>query len=180
MFKYLSHQRWPLFFFPMIYWLSFSPLSYAEEPESQVLNEQIQNLKKEVLKLNRDLFILEEELLFPANTQIVVFVSLDTGNLFALDSVELKINDKTVAQYLYTDRELDALQRGGVQQLFSGNIRSGKNELVAFFTGKGPRDREYRRGATFEINKTDEIKYVELTIQGNSLKQQPEFSIKEW
>jgi len=180
MFKYFNYLRWPLLVFSLLLYFSFSPLSYAEKTEGQTLNKQIQNLKKEVLKLNRDLFILEEELLFPANTQIVVFVSLNSDDLFSLDSIELKINDKTVAQYLYTNREQDALRRGGVQQLFSGNIRSGKNELVAFFTGKGPRDREYRRGTTFEITKTDEIKYVELIIQGNALKQQPEFSIKEW
>ncbi len=180
MFKYFSYLRWPLLVFSFLLYFSFPQLSHSEKNEEQTLNQQVQNLKKEVLKLNRDLFILEEELLFPANTQIVVFVSLNSDDLFSLDSIELKINDKTVAQYLYTNREQDALRRGGVQQLFSGNIRSGKNELVAFFTGKGPRDREYRRGAAFEITKTDEIKYVELIIQGNALKQQPEFSIKEW
>ncbi len=180
MLKFFNNLLYPLFVFSLLICFFFPPLSYSTELENKIINEQIQNLKKEVLKLNRDLFILEEELLFPANTQIIVFVSLKTDNLFSLDSVELKMNNKTVAQYLYTDRELDALHRGGVQQLFSGNIRSGKNELIAFFTGKGPHGREYRRGATFEITKTDDIKYIELTIQGNALKQQPEFVINEW
>src|SRR5580698_2313090 len=41
------------------------------------LDGDVQGLKKEVLDLNKDLFLLEEELLFPANTQVAVFVSLD-------------------------------------------------------------------------------------------------------
>jgi hypothetical protein len=42
-----------------------------------------------VIDLNRDLFVLEEELLFPANTQVAVFVSMDVGDFFALDSISL-------------------------------------------------------------------------------------------
>lgn len=144
------------------------------------LDNRIQNLKQEVLKLNRDLFILEEDLLFPASTQLAVYVSQDVGLLFALDSVELKINDKTVAQYLYTNREQDALKRGGVQQLFIGNVPTGKLQLVAFFVGKGPHDRNYTRGSTFTIEKGLTPKYVELKISDDAAKQQPEFVIKEW
>ncbi len=147
---------------------------------SMSLNDRTQALKKEVLNLNRDLFILEEELLFPSNTQVVVFLSLDVGTLFALDSVELKLNDTTVAGYLYTARELDALRRGGIQQLYVGNVRSGKNELVAFFVGKGPHDREYRRGTHIVFDKTSSPKYVELKIADDPKSQQPEFVVKEW
>lgn len=155
----------------------------AEEISStlpQSVDQRGQKLKKDVLDLNRDLFILEEELLYPPSTELVVFLSMDTGNLFALDSVELKLNDKTVAHYLYTDRELDALRRGGVQQLFVGNVRTGKNELVAFFTGKGPHDRDFRRGTTLVLEKGADPKYVELKIVGNTQKQQPEFATREW
>ncbi len=154
--------------------------SPPKEAQSENLDDKIQNLKKEVMQLNRDLFILEEELLYPANTQLVVFLSLDIGTLFALDSVELKLNDKTVAHYLYTARELDALRRGGVQQLFIGNVAAGKNELVAFFTGKGPHGRDYRRGTSYVVEKKFSAKYVELKIGDDSKKQQPEFFIKEW
>jgi hypothetical protein len=51
-----------------------------------------------VVDLNRDLFVLEEELLFPANTQVAVFVSMDVGDFFALDSVSLKIDNREVMQ----------------------------------------------------------------------------------
>lgn len=150
----------------------------ATDPAS--LDSRIQDLKQEVLKLNRDLFILEEELLFPASTQMVVFLAMDVGILFELDAVELKINNKTVANYLYTIREQDALKRGGVQQLWIGNIPAGKNEIVAFFTGKGPHGRDYQRGSSFVVDKPPTAKYVELKISDNARKQQPEFVIREW
>lgn len=163
---------------------SVAPLTViAQDGEGMLpegIDSRVQNLKKEVLDLNRDLFILEEELLYPPSTELVVFLSIDTGNLFALDSVELKVNNKTVAHHLYTDRELDALRRGGVQKLYVGNVRQGKNELVAFFTGKGPKGRDYRRGTNLFVDKTAEPKYVELKIVGNTQKQQPEFSTREW
>jgi hypothetical protein len=96
---------------------------------------KVQDLKKEVKSLNRDLFILEEELLFPSSTQLAVFVSVDVGNFFRLDSVQLKIDNKIVANHLYTRRELESLSRGGVQRLFLGNVKSGEHELVAIFSG---------------------------------------------
>ena len=114
----------------------------------QALDTRIQTLKQEVIELNRDLLALEEELLFPANTQVAVFLSMDVGTLFQLDSVQLKFDNNVVTNYLYTDRELQALYRGGVQRLYLGNLRTGSHELVAIFTGKGPHDRDYRRGAT--------------------------------
>jgi hypothetical protein len=144
------------------------------------LDGRIQNLKQETLDLNRDLFVLEEELLFPASTQMAVFLSVDVGTFFQLDSVELKIDDKVVTNYLYTDRENGALQRGGVQRLYLGNLRTGKHELVAFFTGKGTHNRDYRRGTTLTFEKTTEPKYVELQIRDVQKKLQPEFQVKVW
>ncbi|HET8710344.1 MAG TPA: hypothetical protein VFM32_03140, partial [Spongiibacteraceae bacterium] len=107
------------------------------------LNEQTQDIKKQALELNRDLFSLEEELLFPANTQVAVFVSLDTGEFFSLDAVQIKLDDKIVANYLYTPKQVDALHRGGVQRLYVGNVKGGKHEIVAVLTGRGPHDRDY-------------------------------------
>lgn len=146
----------------------------------RALNNQIQDLKQQVLELNRDLFMLEEDLLFPANTQFSVFLSMDAGQLFELDSVQLKIDDKVVANHLYTEREVHALRRGGVQRLYIGNLASGKHELVAFFTGQGPSKRNYRRGTTVNIEKTTDPQYVELKIIDNATKEQPEFNVKVW
>jgi len=152
----------------------------AGSGEFRSLDEEVQSLKEEVLELNRDLFLLEEELLFPANSQVAFFISMDVGEYFALDSVNLKIDGKEVANYLYTERELGALLRGGVHRVHMGNLKVGEHELVAIFTGHGPNVREYRRGATMSFNKGIGAKYLELEITDRASKQQPEFAIKEW
>ena len=147
---------------------------------ARTLDENVQDLKKQVLDLNRDLFLLEEELLFPANTQVAVFVSMDVGDFFGLDSVTLKLDNKDVTNYLYTEREVDALIKGGVQRLYVGNLKAGSHELVAVFTGQGPHERDYRRGASLKFDKGIGPKYIELTISDRAAKQQPEFVVKEW
>lgn len=148
--------------------------------EYRDLDREVQSLQKDLVELGRDLFLLEEELLFPATTQVMVFLSLDVGQYFDLDSVQLKIAGRDVASHLYTRREVDALRRGGVQRLYAGNLNLGEHEMVAFFTGKGPHDRDYRRGSTRVIKKEIGPKYVELRIVDSERMQQPEFSIREW
>ena len=148
--------------------------------EFRSLDGDVQSLKKEVLDLNRDLFLLEEELLFPANSQVAFFISLDVGEYFDLDAINLKIDGKEVSNYLYTEREVGALHRGGVHRMHMENLKVGDHELVAVFTGKGPNVRDYRRGATMNFSKGIGAKYVELEITDRVTKQQPEFVIKEW
>jgi hypothetical protein len=153
----------------------------ADSGDFKTLDQEVQSMKKDVIDLNKDLFVLEEELLFPANTQVAVYVSMDVGTFFALDSVTVKIDNKQVKNYLYTAREADALLKGGVQQIYLGNLKVGKHELVAFFTGKGlPVDRDYRRGATINFDKGVGAKYLELKITDKVAKHQPEFLIKDW
>jgi hypothetical protein len=149
-------------------------------PDTRGLDQEIQDLKKDVVDLNKDLFILEEELLFPANTQVAVFLSMDVGTFFALDTVTLKIDQKEVINYLYTPRELEALLKGGVQRLYLGNLKVGQHELVAFFNGKGPNERAYKRGASLRFEKGVGAKYLELKIDDRQRKLQPEFEIKDW
>jgi hypothetical protein len=146
----------------------------------QGLDTEVQSLKQEVVDLNRDLFMLEEELLFPANTQVAVFVSMDVGTFFALDSVKIVLDGKEVSNYLYTQREAEALLRGGVHRVWLGNLRTGRHEMTAFFTGKGPHDRDYQRGATLQVVKGVGAKYVELKISDQAQRMQPEFVVKEW
>jgi hypothetical protein len=154
--------------------------SAAPPSDFKTLDQEVQGLKKDVIDLNKDLFVLEEELLFPANTQVALYVSMDVGTFFALDSVTIKIDNKEVKNYLYTAREADALLKGGVQQIYLGNLKVGKHELVAFFAGKGPMERDYKRGATLNFDKGVGAKYLELKITDRVTKHQPEFSIKDW
>lgn len=159
-----------------------APPKAAAAPASATasLDDRIQDAKADVIRLNRDLMVLEEELLFPANTQVAIFVSMDVGKLFSLDSVRVKLDDKDVAAYLYTPAEVQALHRGGVQRIYVGNLKSGAHEIVAFFTGKGPHDRDYKRGTTIKFDKGTDPKYIELQIKDSTGKLQPEFEVKVW
>jgi hypothetical protein len=157
-------------------------------PPAATLDTRLQALKTEVIQLNRDLLVLEEELLFPANTQVAVFLSMDVGQLFSLESVQLKLGDQVVATHLYTPLEVQALHRGGVQRLHVGNLKSGAHELVAVFTGRGPKpagqhgehQRDYKRGTTVKFDKGSGAKYIELRIEDRQAKLQPEFEVKVW
>ena len=150
--------------------LLFAPLVQAD-----ALDLEMEGLKKQLATLKRDLVILEEDLLFPASSQVSVFLSMDVGEFFQLDSVTLKINDKEVSHHLYTERQVDALHRGGVQKLYVGNVKQGANRVTAFFVGRGPQGRDYRRAATVEFDKTFEPTFVELAIADSEADYQPEF-----
>ncbi len=144
------------------------------------LDTRVQQLKADVIRLNRDLLVLEEELLYPAGTQVALFVSMDVGKLFELESVQIKLGDKLVATHLYTPLEVQALHRGGMQRIYVGNLRAGKHQVTAFFTGRGPHERDYKRGTTLEFEKGTEPRYIELRIRDVQAKLQPEFDVKIW
>ena len=144
----------------------------AQPPE---VAQKIEDLQKELIALNRDLYVLEEDLLFPSSTQVAVFLSMDVGEYFRLDAVELKLDDDSVTHYLYTARQVDALQRGGMQRLYVGNISQGQHELTAFFTGIGPENRPYKRAVNIAFEKDSDAKALELQIVDSTGSHQPEF-----
>lgn len=154
--------------------------SFALAQQEAFPAKKLESLKKEVLKLNRDLLILEEDLLYPAQSQVAVYVSMDVGNYFQLDAVKLHIDNELSASHLYTDHQRDALIRGGIQPLFKGNLKAGSYTVSAFFTGFGPQGREYKRAASLELEKTDEPAVIELRIADSTGRQQPEFEVVEW
>lgn len=156
-----------------------APAPAASAPEAS-LDTRVQDVKSDVIKLNRDLLVLEEELLYPASTQVALFVSMDVGKLFSLESVQIKLDDKMIAEYLYTPAEVAALHRGGVQRVFVGNLKAGPHEITAFFTGQGPHTRDYKRATTLKFDKGTEPKYIELRIKDKLAKLQPEFDVKVW
>lgn len=158
---------------------SSTALSDQREANSP-LAQDVEAIKKAALELNRDLLILEEELLFPANTQIAVFVSLDVGHYFNLDAVKLHVDDKLVASHLYTEKQNKALARGGVQRLYLGNIKTGQHEITAFFHGYGPKEREYKRGASYTLTKNQSPAMLEIRIRDSQKAMQPTFDFKEW
>lgn len=153
----------------------------AQSPETQnaPIAPQLESLKESVLTLNRDLLILEEELLYPASSQVAIYVSMDIGQYFDLDAVKLEINNQLVASELYTEKQTRALFRGGVHRLYIGNLKSGEHEISAFFTGRGPQQ-DYKRGAKLMVNKTQAPMVLELRILDSTAQLQPVFEIKEW
>ena len=149
----------------------------GEPPEKKMkLDREMEDVKKALVKLKRDLVILEEDLLFPASSQVSVFVSMDVGEFFNLDAVTLKVNGKEVTHHLYTKKQMDALIRGGVQKLYVGNVKQGGNRVTAFFTGTGPNGRDFRRATTVEFEKGFEPTFVELAISDVTADYQPEFT----
>lgn len=155
------------------------PMIFAQPAAPAKSAEQVESLKESVLTLNRDLLILEEELLYPASTQVAVYVSMDLGTYFALDAIKLEINNKLVASELYTEKQTRALFRGGVQRLYLGNLKAGEHEISAFFTGRGPQQ-DYKRGAKLIIKKDQEPVVLELRIVDSTAQLQPVFDIKQW
>lgn len=146
-----------------------------EAPPAQ-LDVQMEDVKKALSKLKRDLVILEEDLLFPASSQVAVFLSMDVGKFFNLDAVTLKVNGKQVTHHLYTQKQVDALARGGVQKLYVGNVKQGDNRVTAFFTGTGPNGRDFRRATTVDFEKGFEPTFIELAINDATEDYQPDFS----
>ena len=157
--------------------LAAAPAARAEPGEiAPSAASEMEQVRASLIALERDLMILEEDLLYPASSQVAVFLSMDVGEFFALDAVTVEIDGDPVAHHLYTDRQIEALLRGGVQKLYLGNVQQGSHRLTAFFTGRGPNARDYRRAATVEFEKTFEPSYIELTIRDSERSYQPEFS----
>ena len=168
----------PLFLF-LVLW-SYSVVA-AEVSKEQIkgLDEQVQDIKKDVLELTSELSLLEEKLLFPSNTQVSLFVSLKGDKNFVLDSMQIKLDNKIVAQHLYTYKEIEALNAGGVQRIYTGNIKTGDHDLVASFIGRSKSGNEYQRSENFTVTKAVGPKFVEVQITGNSASDQT-ISFQNW
>jgi hypothetical protein len=128
------------------------------------LDEQVQEIKSDVLSIAAQLNQLEEKLLYPSNTQVAVFVSLADGKKFRLDAVEIHLDGTPVAHHIYTFKELEALQRGGVQRIYTGNIRSGAHDLQVTAIGKSAGGAELRNTERFKVVKDVGPKIVEVSL----------------
>ena len=152
--------------------LVLSAAAYGQEiSKEQIkgLDEQVQEIKSDVLGIAAELNQLEEKLLYPSTTQAAVFVSLVRGETFRLDSVEIQLDGKPVAHHLYSFKELEALQKGGVQRIYTGNIRSGAHDLQVLLTGKTADGSDLRRTERFKLSKEAGPKIVELSLAAQSI-----------
>jgi hypothetical protein len=132
--------------------------------EMQGLDEQVQEIKSDVLSIAAELSRLEERLLFPSNTQVAVFVSLAESQTFRLDSVVIQIDGEPVAQHIYSFKELEALRKGGVQRIYTGNVSTGEHRLEVSVAGKRPGGKDVATTERFDFKKGAEPKLVGITL----------------
>lgn len=159
-----------------ISFLLTSPALAQEVSKEQIrgLDEQVQEIKSDVLAIAAELSLLEEKLIYPSTTQVAVFVSMADGEAFRLDSIEIEMDGQPVAQHLYTFKELEALQKGGVQRIHTGNIRTGEHALQVTVIGKSKGGADVRQTENFQISKDVGPKIVELSLAGHSIR------LKDW
>jgi hypothetical protein len=142
--------------------------AHAAEPSAkqqmQGLDEQVQEMKSDVLGIASELDRLEERLLFPSNTQVAVFVSLKQGETLRLDSVAIQIDGAPVARHIYSFKELEALQKGGVQRIYTGNLATGGHQLEVVMAGKLPNGSDFAHTQSFSFEKQAEPKLVGVTL----------------
>ena len=146
-------------------WIAAPPVIAQEvsKEEMQGLDEQVQDIKSDVLGIAAELSRLEEKLLYPSNTQVAVFVSLAEGETMRLDSVQIQIDGAPVARHVYSFNELEALKTGGVQRIYTGNVSTGDHRLDVSIAGK--RDgKDLSASEGFSFNKSVEPKLVGITL----------------
>lgn len=165
-----------------------SSICWAEELNTQEqfksLDNRIQNLKRSAVELGKEIAILEEELLFPANTQYGLYLSMDTDESYKLITVIVKLDGNVVNNYMYDVSELNALANGAVHQLHKGNLKTGKHTLSITYMGKVG-SRMTRLTNTHEFEKGDKPVFIELNLSGKQLgksgkAKEPTINVKQW
>lgn len=151
--------------------LQFVVSAEAEEVSREQIkgiDEQVQDIKKDVLSISSELKLLEEKLLYPSNTQVSLFVSLTGKNGFRLDSVEVMLDGKVVASHIYSFKELEALQAGGMQRIYTGNVQTGGHQLKVGMLGKDSGGSEQKKTADYQFKKGIGPGLVEITLAGGN------------
>jgi len=168
------------YFLMALFMVSFNLLA-ADVTKEQIrgLDEQVQDIKKDVIDLTAELLQLEEKLLFPSNSQVALFVSLADSENLRLDSIQIKLENKVLAYHLYTFRELEAMQNGGVQKIYTGNIRTGDHKLVVSYTAKASSGGEMKRSSSYTLKKEVGPRFVEIKIGGPDAGEQG-LEFKDW
>jgi hypothetical protein len=145
-----------------------SPQQQQNKQQMRGLDEQIQEVKSDVLSIAADLSRLEEKLIYPSGTQVAIFVALTKGDTMRLDAVRLQVDGQHVADYIYSFKELEALRKGGVQRIYVGNVATGDHQLEVVVEGKRDNGADVSRTDHFAIHKDVKPKMVELTVSGNA------------
>jgi hypothetical protein len=138
-----------------------------DQKEMRGLDEQVQEIKSDVLAISSELSLLEEKLLYPSGTQVAVFVAVAKGDPMRLDAVRLQIDGQLVAHYIYSFKELEALRKGGVQRIYVGNVTTGDHQLEVLVDGKIDGGADFSHTEHFTFRKEVKPKLVALTLAGS-------------
>ena len=138
-----------------------------QQQQMRGLDEQVQQIKSDVLGIAAELNQLEEKLLYPSGTQVAIFVALAKGDPLRLDAVRLQIDGQLVAHYIYSFKELEALRKGGVQRIYLGNVATGDHKLEVVVDGKLEGGADFSRTERFTFRKEVKPKMVGLTVAGS-------------
>jgi hypothetical protein len=150
-----------------------------DQQQMRGLDEQVQEIKSDVLGIAAELSRLEEKLLYPSGTQVAIFVALEEGDPMRLDAVRLKIDGQLVAHHIYSAKELEALRKGGVQRIYVGNHATGDHELAVLIDGKLEGGEDFSRDASFTFRKEAKPELVGLTLAGPDSGGTP-IALAEW
>ena len=151
----------------------------SDQQRMRGLDEQVQEIKSDVLGISQELSRLEEKLLYPSGTQVAVFIALAEGYPPRLDAVRLQIDGQLVAHYIYSFKELEALRKGGVQRLYVGNVATGEHQLEVSVDAKLEGGADFSRTERFAFRKEVKPKLVELTLAGPDSGKNP-IALGEW
>ncbi len=150
-----------------------------DQQQMRGLDEQIQEVKSDVLRIAAELSLLEEKLLYPSGTQVAIFVAMTKGDKMRLDAVRLQIDGQLVTHYIYSLKELEALRKGGVQRIYVGNVATGDHQLEVLVDGKLEGGADFSRTERFAFRKDVKPKLVELTLAGSDAGKTP-IKLEEW
>jgi hypothetical protein len=186
------HLRRLLSFISIIVFFAFGASTLnAVEPAKEIkksklksidpaLLKEAEQLKKELIQLNSELYEFEEDLLYPANTQVSVFLSISKNSSFKLDSVQIRLDDKLVTSYLYNNDEIASLKNGGIQRLYLGSLADGGHKLTAKFNGQGANNQYFRRKKVLPFTKEQSTKFILLVVTESTTNNEPLFKVKAW
>jgi glucose/arabinose dehydrogenase len=150
-----------------------------DQKQMRGLDEQIQEIKSDVLSISAELRGLEEKLLYPSGTQVAIFVALAKGDQMRLDAVRIQIDGQLVAHYIYSAKELEALRKGGVQRIYVGNVATGDHQLEVLVDAKLESGEDFSRTEHFGFRKEVKPKMVGLTLSGPASGNTP-IALGEW
>ncbi|MFQ5982543.1 MAG: hypothetical protein ACE5KS_04125 [Woeseiaceae bacterium] len=134
------------------------------------LDGQVQEIKSDVLNIASELSNLEERLLYPSNTQIAIFVAVGENEIFRLDAVQIEIDGKMATHHIYSFQELEALQKGGVQRIYTGNVVTGEHDLRVTMMGKHKNGKDFSETDSFSFAKGVKPKTLGITLSGPGLR----------